>query len=207
MTDNHPSPDYSRPQFPAHHEPRVWVITAGDSPIGISVTRQILKHGDCALVGRAYSESDRDECRRDGFDAFLAEIESHSDEGWGQRFMAVPLDIRCARSILFASFTIRYGACLHSSRRMVGECQAVVAQAVATFGRVDILLCCTSQGTSANTPDLTSSASPANQLHSPHWYSGRASSFPTDLELGSGSVRDQLFRPLEHHQGDTSPYA
>ena len=29
----------------------------------------------------------------------------------------------------------------------MGECQAVVADAVATFGRIDILLCCTSQGT------------------------------------------------------------
>jgi hypothetical protein len=29
---------------------------------------------------------------------------------------------------------------------MMGQCQAVVADAVATFGRVDILLCCTSQG-------------------------------------------------------------
>lgn len=28
----------------------------------------------------------------------------------------------------------------------MGQCQAVVADAVATFGRVDILLCCTSQG-------------------------------------------------------------
>lgn len=29
---------------------------------------------------------------------------------------------------------------------MKGQCQAVVADAAATFGRVDILLCCTSQG-------------------------------------------------------------
>lgn len=28
----------------------------------------------------------------------------------------------------------------------MGECQAVVAEAATTFGRVDILLCCTSQG-------------------------------------------------------------
>lgn len=93
MADNQPSPDYSRPQFPAHNEPRVWVITAGDSPIGISVTRQILMHGDYALVGLAHSNLDRDECRRDMFDAFLAEIESN--EGWGKRFKALPLDIRC----------------------------------------------------------------------------------------------------------------
>ncbi|KAE8148479.1 short chain dehydrogenase/reductase family protein [Aspergillus avenaceus] len=122
MSDNHPSPENPRPQFPTHHEPRVWVITAGDSPIGISVTRQILMHGDCALVGLAYSRLDRDECRRAEFEAFLAEIESHGGEGWGQRFKSVPFDIR-----------------------MIGECQALVADAVATFGKVDILLCCTSQ--------------------------------------------------------------
>jgi hypothetical protein len=32
---------------------------------------------------------------------------------------------------------------------MMGECQAVVADVVAAFGRVDILLCCTSQSKSA----------------------------------------------------------
>lgn len=94
MTDNHPSPDYSRPQFPAHNEPRVWVITAGDSPTGISVTRQILAHGDYAFIGLAHSNLDRDECRRDGFEAFMAEVESHSDEGWGERLKLAPLDIR-----------------------------------------------------------------------------------------------------------------
>ncbi|GAQ03618.1 dehydrogenase/reductase SDR family member 7C [Aspergillus lentulus] len=122
MTDNQPSPDYSRPQFPAHSEPRVWILTAGDSPIGISVTRQILKHGDYALVGLAHTSLDRDECRREVFGDFLAEVESHRDEGWVQRFKTVPLDIR-----------------------MIGQCQALVAEAVAAFGKVDILLCCTSQ--------------------------------------------------------------
>ena len=28
----------------------------------------------------------------------------------------------------------------------MGECQSVVAEAIAAFGKVDILLCCTSQG-------------------------------------------------------------
>lgn len=94
--DNHPSPDF-RSQFPSHTEPRVWLITAGDSPIGISVARQILAHGDYALLGLAHSVMERDERRRNGVDAFLAEIEEHRDEGWKQRMKAVPLDIRCER--------------------------------------------------------------------------------------------------------------
>ncbi|KAJ5166423.1 uncharacterized protein N7482_005204 [Penicillium canariense] len=131
--DNHPSLD-SRSQFPSHSEPRVWLITAGDSPIGISVARQILAHGDYVLLGLAHSILDRDERRRDGFDAFLTEVEEHHDEGWKQRMKAVPLDIR-----------------------MMGECQAVFAQAVATFGRVDILLCCTSQALIGTVEELSAS--------------------------------------------------
>lgn len=42
----------------------------------------------------------------------------------------------------------------------MGECQAVVADAVATFGRVDILLSCTSQ--SMQVDDITEA--PTNQF-------------------------------------------
>ncbi|KAL4803308.1 hypothetical protein BDV18DRAFT_145608 [Aspergillus unguis] len=139
MTENNPSPDYSRPQFPAHAESRVWVITAGDSPVGISVARQVLAHGDSVLVGLAYSNLDRDEVRRDMFEAFAAEVEAHRDEGWVERFKAVPLDIR-----------------------IVGECQAVVAEAVATFGRMDILLCCTSQALIGAVEELAASQQTLN---------------------------------------------
>ncbi|KAI9375869.1 hypothetical protein BJX61DRAFT_63060 [Aspergillus egyptiacus] len=139
MTENNPSPDYSRPQFPSHNEARVWVITSGDSPIGISVTRQILAHGDSVLVGLAYSNLDRDECRRDMYEAFVAEIESHRDEGWVDRYKAVPLDIR-----------------------IVGECQAVVSEAVATFGKFDILLCCTSQALVGTVEELAASQQTLN---------------------------------------------
>ncbi|KAJ5203903.1 uncharacterized protein N7498_004782 [Penicillium cinerascens] len=136
--DNDPSPD-SRSQFPSHTEPRVWLITAGDSPIGISVARQVLAHGDYALLGLAHSVMEHDERRRNGFNAFLAEIEEHRDEGWNQRMKAVPLDIR-----------------------MMGECQAVVAEAVAVFGRVDILLCCTSQTLVGTVEELSASQQTLN---------------------------------------------
>ena len=101
MTENNPSPYYSRPQFPPHNESRVWVITAGDSPIGISVARQILAHGDSALVGITSSDLDRDACRRGMFEDFQAEVEAHRDEGWAERFKAVQLDIRCASYLIW----------------------------------------------------------------------------------------------------------
>ncbi|CAI7653477.1 unnamed protein product [Penicillium glandicola] len=135
--DNIPSFD-ARAQFPSHNEPRVWLITAGDSPIGLSVARQVLAHGDFAFLGLAHSALERDERRRDEFDAFLAEVEHHGD-GWAKRMKTVPLDIR-----------------------MMGECQAVVADAVATFGRVDILLCCTSQALIGTVEELSASTQTMN---------------------------------------------
>ncbi|KAJ5519226.1 hypothetical protein N7453_001648 [Penicillium expansum] len=135
--DNNPPFD-ARAQFPSHNEPRVWLITAGDSPIGLSVARQVLAHGDYAFLGLAHSALERDERRRGEFDAFLAEVEHHSD-GWAQRIKTVPLDIR-----------------------MMGQCQAVVADAGATFGRVDILLCCTSQALIGTVEELSASTQTMN---------------------------------------------
>ncbi|KAJ5822733.1 hypothetical protein N7447_005073 [Penicillium robsamsonii] len=134
--DNNPPFD-ARVQFPSHNEPRVWLITAGDSPIGLSVARQVLAHGDCAFLGLAHSALERDERRRDEFETFLGEVEQH--DGWAQRIKTVPLDIR-----------------------MMGECQAVVADAVATFGRVDILLCCTSQALIGTVEELSASIQTMN---------------------------------------------
>ncbi|OKP13439.1 hypothetical protein PENSUB_630 [Penicillium subrubescens] len=45
---------------------------------------------------------------------------------------------------------------------MMGECQAVFAQAVATFGRVDILLCCTSQALIGTVEELSASPQTLN---------------------------------------------
>ncbi|KGO68167.1 Short-chain dehydrogenase/reductase SDR [Penicillium italicum] len=135
--DNNPPFD-ARAQFPSHNEPRVWLITAGDSPIGLSVARQVLAHGDYAFLGLAHSALECDERRRDEFDAFLAEVEHHGDV-WAKRMKTVPLDIR-----------------------MMGQCQAVVADAVATFGRVDILLCCTSQALIGTVEELSASTQTIN---------------------------------------------
>ncbi|KAJ5180209.1 hypothetical protein N7492_003419 [Penicillium capsulatum] len=139
--DNPPSLE-SRMHFPSHAEPRVWLITAGDSPIGISVARQVLAHGDYVLLGLAYSVLERDQRRQQGYDAFVAEVEEHRNEGWTQRMKAIPLDIR-----------------------MMGECQTVVADAVATFGRVDILLCCTSQALIGTVEELSASQQTLNLVH------------------------------------------
>lgn len=90
----------ARAEFPSNLQPRVWLITAGDSPLGISVARKVLAHGDYAFLGLAHTALDRDERRRGEFDAFLAEVKGHRAEGWGNRMKTVPLDIRCVYTSL-----------------------------------------------------------------------------------------------------------
>ncbi|KKY25605.1 putative short chain dehydrogenase reductase family protein [Phaeomoniella chlamydospora] len=110
------------PQFPTHNAPRVWLITAGDSPIGISLARSVLSHGDYVVSGIIPAEFEREGTRSEEFKNFLAEVGAKVGEGWKDRLRIVALDVR-----------------------IMGQCQAAVAAAVTAFGRVDILLNCTSQ--------------------------------------------------------------
>ncbi|KAH8695103.1 short chain dehydrogenase/reductase family protein [Talaromyces proteolyticus] len=126
----------SRPHFPPHSESQVWLISSGDSPIGVSLTRQLLAHGDRVVSGLVPSDLLRDEKRRDYFHDFLDEVDRNSENGWKDRFRPVMLDIRY---------------------RKMGECQAAVAEAVETFGKLDILLCCTSQAVVGTVEELAAS--------------------------------------------------
>ncbi|KAL1970292.1 hypothetical protein VTN77DRAFT_5452 [Rasamsonia byssochlamydoides] len=138
MTDSGPSPSSPRSHFPSHSEPRVWLISSGDSPIGLSLARQLLAHGDCVVSGLVPSNLLRDENRRNQFQAFLAEVERNEDD-WKARFRPVMLDIR-----------------------KMGECQAAVAEAVETFGKIDILVCCTSQAIVGTVEELAASRTTLN---------------------------------------------
>lgn len=80
------------PQFPTHNAPRVWLITSGDSPVGISVSRQVLDHGDYVVSGIIQSEFESDSPRSQQFKRFLSEVVR--EDGWKDRMKIVPLDIR-----------------------------------------------------------------------------------------------------------------
>ena len=188
----------ARSEFPSNLQPRVWLITAGDSPLGISVARKILAHGDYAFLGLAHTALDRDERRRAEFNAFLAEVKT---KGWGKQMKTVPLDIRLVYTSerLYLISMINGFLC----HRMMGECQSVVANAVATFGKVDILLCCTSQGALFSIPlpsiPLTCTSS--------HWHSRGTFRLNANAEPCARSIRNQLLRPSQYYQGHTSRYA
>lgn len=111
------------PHFPPHNAPRVWFITRGVSPIAIALAKQVLEHGDYVVAGVIPNEFEKSEGQIEDFKAFLEEVKS--TERWRERLRVVGLDAR-----------------------IVGQCQAAVAEAVEAFGRIDVLLCAASEGTS-----------------------------------------------------------
>ena len=83
------------PQFPTHNAPRVWLITSGDSPVGISLARHVLAHGDYVVTGVIPAEFERYDGRTEEFKAFLADVGKKSNDGWKDRLRVVKLDVRC----------------------------------------------------------------------------------------------------------------
>ncbi len=80
------------PQFPTHNAPRVWMLTSGDSPIGISIARQVLDHGDYVVSGIIQAEFENDGARSQEFKNFLSEVGRTA--GMKERLKVVALDIR-----------------------------------------------------------------------------------------------------------------
>ena len=88
---NGTAPPHAAPQFPTHNAPRVWLLTSGESPIGISTARQVLEHGDYVVSGILQAEFENDGARSQEFKSFLADVGSHV--GWKERLKVVALDI------------------------------------------------------------------------------------------------------------------
>ena len=78
--------------------PRVWLITSGDSPVGTSLARQALEHGDYVVSGIIQAEFEADEGRSHEFKSFLAEVGRNN--GWKERLKIVALDIRYVRCLV-----------------------------------------------------------------------------------------------------------
>lgn len=118
------------PHFPPHNAPRVWFITRGVSPIAIALAKQVLEHGDYVVAGVEPVEFEKNGGHSDDFKAFLEEVKVA--ERWRERLRVVGLDAR-----------------------VVGQCQAAVAEAIEAFGRVDVLLCTASEGIVTDPMDST----------------------------------------------------
>lgn len=125
----YPSANTPPPLKATHNSPRTWLLTSALSPLQIRLIRLLLAHGDYVVACLAPYEIDNEE-RSAEFRALVDECKSgrKGREGWKDRLRGV----RCDGSAM-------------------GQCSAAVAEAVQFFGRVDILLCCRSEGESCRT--------------------------------------------------------
>ena len=79
--------------YPPHTFPRVCFITAAASPIGISLARELLAHGDIIVAGDDGKEVSRST-------ELAALLEDAGVEGWGDRLRVVKLVSRCEVPVL-----------------------------------------------------------------------------------------------------------
>ncbi|KAI4651194.1 uncharacterized protein J4E79_009393 [Alternaria viburni] len=135
MTSNAPlsasskPPRPKSPHFPPHNAPRVWFITRGASPIAIALARQVLEHGDYVVAGVMPLEFEKREGQSEDFRTFLEDVKQ--TDRWREHLRVVGLD-----------------------SRVVGQCQAAVAEAVEAFGRIDVLLCAASEAVIGSVEEL-----------------------------------------------------
>ena len=97
MTRPAPASKNSTSHYPLHTSPRVWFITAAASPIGISLARELLAHGDIIVAG---DEGQEDPTRSSELAALQ---EDAAGEAWGDRLRVVKLVSRCEALVLFVS--------------------------------------------------------------------------------------------------------
>ena len=94
MTRPIPASKNPASHYPPHAFPRVWFITAAASPIGISLARELLAHGDIIIAG----DDGNEDLRRSNELAALQE--DADDEGCGDRLRVVKLVSRCEAPVL-----------------------------------------------------------------------------------------------------------
>ncbi|KAK6951879.1 hypothetical protein Daesc_006404 [Daldinia eschscholtzii] len=112
------------PVVATHNSPRTWFLTSSLTPLAVRLIRQLLTHGDYVVACLPPQEIEHDD-RSAEFRELVNECKSNRKdrEGWKDRIRS----IRC-------------------DGRVMGQCSAAVAEAKHVFGRIDILLCCTSEG-------------------------------------------------------------
>ncbi|KAI0457933.1 hypothetical protein F5B21DRAFT_56994 [Xylaria acuta] len=121
--------------FPTHNSPRTWFLTSSLSPLAVRLIRQLLIHGDYVVACLPPHEIEHDDRSAD-FRELVNECKSNRKdrEGWKDRIRS----IRC-------------------DGRIMSQCGAAVAEAKHVFGRIDILLCCTSEAVVGTVEELSTS--------------------------------------------------
>ncbi|KAK6350776.1 hypothetical protein TWF718_003962 [Orbilia javanica] len=120
---------------------KIWLITSATSPLGFSIARQALRNGDSIVAGCSAEDY---AAWRDSQNGGQNATVDNARKGQGSRGDVVAEEIKS----LDVGILSRLGgsACLVVSlnTKNLTSCQAALAHAISTFGRVDILLSCTS---------------------------------------------------------------
>lgn len=151
------------PGFPTSDGPRVWFLTSAHTPTCISLCRALLQHGDHVVAGVPAADVEQKTERYQDFKNFLEELdtlpltrissdqednqENGSDEAvkpeteqdtpgtWRDRLKVVALDVRAK-----------------------GQCQSAIAEAIRHFGRIDVLLCSSSEAVIGTVEEFSQNA-------------------------------------------------
>ena len=129
------------PQFPNHEKPRVWFLTAAESPIANALVRHLLDHGDIVVAAASSAAFGKVEPYPPDFAQLLQEVEENQD--WKKAFKVVSLD-----------------------SKLIGDCQAAIASAVKAFDRIDVLFCCNSEALFGTVEELAQSTVTQSAVHS-----------------------------------------
>ncbi|KAJ9642071.1 hypothetical protein H2199_005286 [Coniosporium tulheliwenetii] len=153
--------------IPPANAPRVWFLTNGASPIAISLARKVLEHGDCVVAGVSPLEFEKNEDRSLEFREFLEEVKRL--ERWREKLRVVGLD-----------------------GRRIAQCQAAIAEAVQAFGRIDVLLGCSSEAVIGTIEELS---------QTPHTHSLARSQLETTFHSATNIITTVLPHMRSRHNG------
>ena len=155
-------------------------MTSALSPLIVRLIKLLLAHGDYVAAGLPPQEIEDDE-RSAEFRELINECKSgrKDREGWKDRIRG----IRC-------------------DGRIMGQCGAAVAEAVEVFGRIDILLCCTSEGMSRF---FVISLYKWLMANSGRRHSRRTLHEPLNPEPRPLAIRNDILRPGKLHQIHPTP--
>lgn len=153
------------PKWPTHNAPRVWFLTSANSPVGISLCRHLLAHGDYVTAGVQPVEFEREQEWSRDFKDFLEELSGATDVQPAAEVEDEGDDDRSGKDKEKAEKAAKEKELWKSRLRVValdikimGQCQSAVAEAVRCFGRVDILFCCQSECVVGTVEELSQSS-------------------------------------------------
>ncbi|KAI9672240.1 MAG: hypothetical protein M1831_002054 [Alyxoria varia] len=120
MQDGKLDSPFRPPQFPPKKQPRVWFLTAANSPVAVAVAERLIRHGDKVIAGILSSQYEKHpECQA-GFKSFLNEVRSEQE---------------ASKRLIVTNYEIRE----------MGDCQRAIAEGIEAFGRIDVIFCCNSE--------------------------------------------------------------